>query len=147
MLMFGYFSILFGIELSIFRNVFPYAVCRFAKVIAKIRVSGFRHFIILRREITGVSLRPVQACVFCKSISLLMEYSITYFEMTAGNKNPPDAIIRQRDPIYFTFTLTLIVFLLPSLNTTVSVIVALPFFLAFTTPFEFTVAIFFLLLL
>ena len=34
--MFGYLSIFSGIEISIFRDVLPDAVCRFAKIAAKI---------------------------------------------------------------------------------------------------------------
>ena len=40
-LMFGYLSIFSGIEISIFRDVLPDAVCRFAKIVAKIGISGF----------------------------------------------------------------------------------------------------------
>ena len=56
-LMFGYLSIFSGIEISIFRDVLPDAVCRFAKIIAKIRISGFRHNVVLRSEISGITLR------------------------------------------------------------------------------------------
>ena len=68
MLMFGYLSIFSGIEISIFRDVLPDAVCRFAKIAAKIGISGFRHFVVLRSEISGITLRPVKAGIFGKGI-------------------------------------------------------------------------------
>ncbi len=64
--MFGYLSIFSGIEISIFRDVFPDAVCRFAKIIAKIGISGFRYLVILGSEITGITLRPVEPGIFGK---------------------------------------------------------------------------------
>ena len=67
-LMFGYLSIFSGIEISIFRDVLPDAVCRFAKIVAKIGIPSFRHLVILRNEISGIPFRPVKASIFCKSI-------------------------------------------------------------------------------
>ena len=67
-LMFGYLSIFSGIEISILRDVLPDAVCRFAKIVAKIGISGFRHFVVLRREISGIPLRPVKPSIFGKGI-------------------------------------------------------------------------------
>ena len=37
-LMFGYFSIFFGIKISVFRDMLPDAVSRFAQIIAQIRI-------------------------------------------------------------------------------------------------------------
>lgn len=48
---------------------------------------------------------------------------------------------------YFTFTFVVNVFLVPSFNFTVVVILAVPFFFAVTFPLELTLAIFFLSLL
>lgn len=67
-LMFGYLSIFSGIEISIFRDVFPDAVCRFTKIVAKIGISGFRHLVVFGSEIAGIPLRPVKPGIFGKGI-------------------------------------------------------------------------------
>ena len=78
-LMFGYLSIFSGIEISIFRDVLPDAVCRFAKIVAEIGISGFRHFVVLRSEISGITLRPVKPGIFGKGIGRMKRCYIAYF--------------------------------------------------------------------
>ena len=79
MLMSGYFSIFSGIEVSIFRDVLPDAVCRFAKIVAKIGIPSFRHLVILRNEISGIPFGPVKASIFGKSIRRMKSCDIADF--------------------------------------------------------------------
>lgn len=79
MLMPGYLSIFSGIEISIFRNVFPDVVCCFAKIVAKIGICGFRHLVVLGSEITGITLRPVKPGIFGKGIGRMKRCYIAYF--------------------------------------------------------------------
>ena len=74
--MFAYLSIFSGIEISIFRDMLPDAVCRFAKIVAKIGIPCFRHLVILRNEISGIPLGPIKPGIFGKSIGRMKRFNI-----------------------------------------------------------------------
>src|SRR5699024_4757889 len=79
MLMSGYLSIFSGIEVSIFRDVLSDAVCRFAKIVAKIGISGSRHLVILRSEVSGIPFGPIKSGIFGKGIGRMKRCDIADF--------------------------------------------------------------------